>query len=65
MSAEHYLTALGDGGPVRLALTGTPVDPVWDHEFGPAMRHHGVAVHEEAVLRDLLTTLDVTRCRSR
>ncbi|HEX8134380.1 MAG TPA: TIGR02679 family protein [Actinomycetes bacterium] len=57
MGAEHYLTALGDGGPARLALTGTPVDPVWDDELGPAMRHHGVAVHEEAVLRDLLTAL--------
>lgn len=57
MSTEHYLTALGDAGPVRLALTGTPVDPVWDDELGPVMRHHGVAVHEEAVLRDLLTAL--------
>lgn len=57
MSAEHYLTALDDAASVRLALTGTPIDPVWDDELGSAMRHHGVAIHEEAVLRDLLSTL--------
>lgn len=55
MSAEHYLAALAGGGPARLSLTGNPVDPGWDDELGAAMRHHGVAVHEEAVLRDLLT----------
>ena len=42
-------------GPLPLA--GAPVDPVWDAELGAAMRHHGVAVHEEAVLGDLLAAL--------
>jgi hypothetical protein len=30
---------------------------VWDRELGAVMRHHGVAVHEEAVLDDLLDAL--------
>ncbi|MGH3568573.1 MAG: TIGR02679 family protein [Pseudonocardia sp.] len=54
MGAGDYLAALG---PVRLPLSGAPVDPVWDAELGAAMRHHGVAVHEEAVLEKLLTAL--------
>jgi hypothetical protein len=33
------------------------VEPVWDAELGAAMRHHGVAVHEEAVLSDLLDAM--------
>lgn len=53
MGAEDYLTALTPG---RLPLTGVPVEPTWDAELGAAMRHHGVAVHEEAVLETLLTT---------
>lgn len=51
MGAGEYLAALD--GP-RLPLTGTPVEPVWDSELGAAMRHHAVAVHEEAVLEGLL-----------
>lgn len=51
MGAEHYEAALG---PARLPLSGAPVDPAWDPELGAAMRRHGVAVHEEAVLEDLL-----------
>lgn len=54
MGAEDYLAALG---PARLPLAGVPVEPVWDAELGAAMRHHGVAVHEEAVLKDLLAAL--------
>ncbi|MGH3942546.1 MAG: TIGR02679 family protein [Pseudonocardiaceae bacterium] len=61
MNAEHYTAALGDGFP-RVPLTGNPVDPVWDAELGAAMRHHGVAVHEEAVLHDLLTALTPPGC---
>ncbi|TQM08988.1 TIGR02679 family protein [Pseudonocardia kunmingensis] len=37
-----------------LPLTGAPVEPEWDAELGAAMRHHRIAVHEEAVLSDLL-----------
>jgi uncharacterized protein (TIGR02679 family) len=54
MGADQYLAALH--GP-RLPLLGTPIEPVWDPELGAAMRHHGVAVHEEAVLEDLLAAL--------
>jgi uncharacterized protein (TIGR02679 family) len=54
LGADQYLAALhGPGVP----LLGTPVEPVWDPELGAAMRHHGVAVHEEAVLEDLLAAL--------
>ena len=54
MGADQYLAALH--GP-RVPLLGTPVEPVWDRELGAAMRHHGVAVHEEAVLDDLLAAV--------
>jgi uncharacterized protein (TIGR02679 family) len=54
MGADQYLAALH--GP-RLPLLGTPIEPRWDPELGAAMRHHGVAVHEEAVLEDLLAAL--------
>jgi uncharacterized protein (TIGR02679 family) len=54
MGADEYLAGLD--GP-RVPLVGAPVEPVWDPELGAAMRHHGVAVHEEAVLDDLLATL--------
>jgi uncharacterized protein (TIGR02679 family) len=54
MGADRYLAALH--GP-RVPLLGTPVEPVWDRELGAAMRHHGVAVHEEAVLDDLLAAV--------
>ncbi len=50
----QYLAALH--GP-RVPLLGTPIEPVWDRELGAAMRHHGVAVHEEAVLDDLLAAV--------
>jgi len=51
MGADEYLAALG--GPA-LPLLGPPVEPSWDAELGAAMRHNGVAVHEEAVVDDLL-----------
>ena len=54
MGADQYLAALH--GP-RVPLLGTPIEPVWDRELGAAMRHHGVAVHEEAVLDDLLAAV--------
>lgn len=54
MEAEQYETALGVD---RLTLTGSHVEPLWSSELGAAMRHHSVAVHEEAVLEDLLTAL--------
>ncbi|MEQ3553250.1 TIGR02679 family protein [Pseudonocardia nematodicida] len=54
MTAEDYACA---AGTAQVPLAGDPVDPVWDAELGAAMRHHGVAVHEEAVLERLLGRL--------
>jgi len=59
MAAPDYeRSAVGGSPSARLALAGRPVEPVWDPELGAAMRHRGIAVHEEAVLDDLLTALD-------
>lgn len=52
MSADDYLNS-----PARLPLLGAEVSPAWDHELGAAMRHRGLAVHEEAVLEPLLGSL--------
>jgi uncharacterized protein (TIGR02679 family) len=54
MDVERYVAGARRDG---LPLSGTPVEPVWDDQLGPAMRTHGVAVHEEAVLADLLDAL--------
>jgi uncharacterized protein (TIGR02679 family) len=52
MSAAHYEQAVPEGG--GLVLSGRATEPAWDAELGAVMRHHGIAVHEEAVLADLL-----------
>ena len=52
MSADDYLES-----PACLPLVGSEVLPVWDAELGAAMRHRGLAVHEEAVLGTLLDSL--------
>lgn len=54
MGASDYERGLTGA---RLQLAGTPVDPVWDGELGAAMRHHGLAIHEEAVLPRILAAL--------
>lgn len=54
MGAAEYADGLDADG---LPLTGPPVEPAWDPELGAAMRHHRVAVHEEAVLAALLDAL--------
>jgi uncharacterized protein (TIGR02679 family) len=41
-------------GSASLALAGTPVVASWDDALHAAMTRHGVAVHEESVLNDLL-----------
>jgi uncharacterized protein (TIGR02679 family) len=51
MSAADYERGLAGA---TLPLVGASVEAVWDAELGASMRHHGVAVHEEAVLPDLL-----------
>jgi uncharacterized protein (TIGR02679 family) len=52
MSADDYLDS-----PARLPLVGSEVAPAWDADLGAAMRHRGLAVHEEAVLGSLLDSL--------
>ncbi len=52
MSADDYLES-----PACLPLAGSEVLPAWDAELGAAMRHRGLAVHEEAVLGTLLDSL--------
>jgi uncharacterized protein (TIGR02679 family) len=54
MDAADYLAAVGGDRP---PLAGAPVEPLWDGELGAAMGYHGVAVHEEAVLPDLLAAM--------
>ena len=56
MSAFDYQAA-ARRGPAILALSGTPVAPSWDPALGTVMTRLGVAVHEEAVLDDLLASL--------
>ncbi len=51
--ADYRGAARSDG----LALTGPQVEPAWDPRLGAAMRRVGTAVHEEAVLGDLLERL--------
>ncbi len=43
-----------DSAPGFLPLEGRPVFPRWDDELGSAMRRRGVAVHEEAVVDQLV-----------
>lgn len=57
MDAAHYLAGIRDDG---LPLAGTPVEPSWDARLGEQMRGRGLAVHEEAVLGDLLAAMAPT-----
>jgi len=54
MSAADYLAAVGPDG---LPLSGSPVEASWDDKLGAAMCGVGLAVHEEAVLEELLQGL--------
>ncbi len=54
MGAADYLAGVGVDG---LPLEGPAVRPSWDPALGEAMRRAGVAVHEEAVLAALLSSL--------
>lgn len=51
MSASDYSVAVRPDG---LTLEGSEVRALWDDDLAPAMREHGVAVHEEAVLDRIL-----------
>lgn len=53
MNATDYLEAL-QRAPASLALIGTPVAARWDARLTQAMADHGAAIHEEAVLDEIL-----------
>lgn len=55
MSAADYVAAVRPHAPM---LAGAPVQPSWDAELGAAMRAAGRAVHEEAVLGELMEALE-------
>jgi uncharacterized protein (TIGR02679 family) len=55
LTAADYLAALPPG--VGAPLTGPAVATPWDPWLQMALREHGRAVHEEAVLEVLLTDL--------
>jgi len=57
MGAADYERAVTAGVDRGLPLAGAPVPTPWDERLSSAMRRHGVAVHEEAVVGDLLADL--------
>lgn len=52
MTVAQYIAS-----PAMLPLSGEPVSPVWDQGLGEAMQQRGLAVHEEAIIADLLADL--------
>ncbi len=62
MGAADYQAA-ARSGRAALDLTGIPVAASWDPALAPAMARLGVAVHEEAVLGDLLACFTMNRAR--
>lgn len=52
MSEQDYVQA-----PASLRLSGRPVEASWSPQLSVAMRTRGLAVHEEAVLPTLLSSL--------
>lgn len=54
MTADDYAAAARSDGPT---LLGPPVQTTWDLELGAVMTRMGVAVHEEAVLNEILARL--------
>jgi uncharacterized protein (TIGR02679 family) len=62
MAAEDYRTAVAAlDDDHAAALSGRPVPTTWDPALGAAMQDRGLAVHEEAVLPELLQDLNVHR----
>jgi uncharacterized protein (TIGR02679 family) len=58
LSTVDYLTAVAGASAARAhELDGATVEASWDKELGPAMRQHGLAVAEEAVVETLLGDL--------
>ncbi|PRY15788.1 uncharacterized protein (TIGR02679 family) [Pseudosporangium ferrugineum] len=59
MSAENYIAAVTAlDADHAIALTGRSVPTPWDPGLAAAMSSHGLAVHEEFVLSDLLGDLE-------
>jgi uncharacterized protein (TIGR02679 family) len=56
MGASDYQAA-ARSGLAALELSGAPVDASWDPSLRPTMTRLGVALHEEAVLDELLACL--------
>jgi uncharacterized protein (TIGR02679 family) len=54
MSAADYESQVRSDAP---ELTGSPVEPCWDAELGPAMRARRRSLHEETVLPQLLAAM--------
>jgi uncharacterized protein (TIGR02679 family) len=54
MTSSDYEAGVRPESP---RLGDAPVEPSWDAELGAAMRVHGAAVHEEAVLPSMLVAL--------
>ncbi|BCY13423.1 TIGR02679 family protein [Actinoplanes sp. L3-i22] len=58
MAANDYLAAVaGLDGSHAVPLAGRPAPTPWDPPLAAAMSKHGLAVHEEFVLADLLADL--------
>lgn len=63
LSGHDYEQALAHlPATAHLPLTGEPVPTPWDPDLATAMRHAGIAVHEEALLPRLLE--DLRHCRA-
>jgi uncharacterized protein (TIGR02679 family) len=62
MSAQDYVSAVADlDASHSVPLTGRPESTEWDPGLAAAMSEHGLAVHEEFVLTDLLADLGAHR----
>ncbi|GIF04601.1 TIGR02679 family protein [Actinoplanes siamensis] len=60
MSADDYTSAVAELDAAHaVALAGRPVPTPWDPGLATAMSAHGLAIHEEFVLFDLLGDLEV------
>lgn len=56
MNAADYEAAVGEA-PAGAELVGEPVEASWDAALTSAMARHSVAVHEEAVLGEILANM--------
>lgn len=57
LGAADYLAAVASVEGERPALRGTPAASPWDPQLAEVMAQHGVVIHEEDVLEQLLTDL--------